>query len=168
MIDRRHAIRLALVALPAAWLPPSAARAQQGFQQFIPLLVDLPGWQGNKPDGVAMDISGSRMITATREYRRGPARLDVQVIVGQAAQGPLAMTQTDMKMETGDARMSTSTVDGLRVAKAYTVGDKSGTIIVALGTSALLSVSFKGLTEDEALTLARQFNWKAVQAAIPK
>jgi hypothetical protein len=53
MIDRRHAIRFILAAVPAAMLP-RAARAQQSFQRFIPFLVELPGWKGNKPDGMAM------------------------------------------------------------------------------------------------------------------
>ena len=71
MIDRRRAIRLALAALPAAQvLRSSAARAEQSFQRFVPFLVDLDGWKGNKPEGMSMETTGASMITATREYRR--------------------------------------------------------------------------------------------------
>ncbi len=171
MIDRRHAIRLALAAaaLPAAWLlPSSAAHAQQSFQRFFPLLVDLQGWKGNKPDGVSLETPGNSMVTATREYERGEARLDAQVIIGPAAQGALAATGAGVKIETSDARMSTSIIDGLQVTTTFTISDKSGAILVALGTSALFTLSFNGVAEDEALTLARKFNWKAIQAAIPK
>ena len=171
MIDRRRAIRLALAAaaLPAVCLlPPSAARAQQSFQRFIPFLVDLPGWKGQKPDGVTIEMSGSSMITATREYERGDARLNAQVITGPAAQGALAATASGIKIETSDARMSTSAIDGLQVSRTFTISNKSGAILVALGPSAMFSLSFNGIAEDEALTLARKFNWKAIQAAIPK
>ena len=89
MIDRRGAIRLALAALPAACLP-QAARAQQSFQRFVPLLVDLPGWKGNKPDGMAMEMAGSSMITATRAYERGDARVNAAILTGMAAQAALA------------------------------------------------------------------------------
>jgi len=167
MIDRRRLVRFALAALPVVL--PQAARAQQAFERFYPFLVDLPGWTGNKPDGLAMQLPGNNnMITASREYRRDNARVSAQVITGPAAQGGLAMIQSGMKMETGDAHMSTETVDGLKLARTYTVHDKSGAIFVGLADNAMFSVSFNGVAEDEALALARRFDWKAIQAALAK
>jgi hypothetical protein len=64
--------------------------------------------------------------------------------------------------------MSTATVDGLTLMRTFQVKDKSGAIIVALGQSALLNVAFTGVPEDEAFGLARRFDWKAIQAALPK
>lgn len=170
MIDRRRATRLvATAALPATWLLRSSpAHAQQSFQRFLPMLVDLQGWKGNKPDGVSMEMPGNSMVAATREYERGDARLNAQIIIGAAAQGALATIAAGMKVETNDARMSTSTIDGLQVATTFTKSDKSGAILVALGASALFTLSFNGVAEEEALTLAKKFNWKAIQAAIAK
>src|SRR5207248_1220709 len=169
MIDRRRAAGLVLAAVPAAWLLPTlAARAQQSFQRFFPFLVDLPDWKGKTPDGVAVEIPGNSMITATREYERGESRLNAQVITGPAAQGALAATAAGMKIETSEARMATSTIDGFRVATTFTFKDKSGAILVALGTSALFTLSFNGVAEDEALALAKKYDWKALQSAIPK
>jgi hypothetical protein len=171
MIDRRCAIRLALAAaaLPgASLLLSSAASAEQAFQRFIPFLVDLPGWQGKKPNGLAMEMSGNSMITATREYGRDGARLNAQIVIGAAAQGALAATHAGIKLETSEGHMITSSVDGLPVTRNYTFKDKSGAILVELGKSAMFALSFNGVTEDEALTLAKTFNWKAMQAALPK
>src|SRR5215472_3859022 len=103
MIDRRRVVRLALAALPAAVLT-RAVHAQQAFERFYPFLIDLPGFTGDKPDGLAMQLPGNNnMMTATRAYRHEGAKLNVQVITGPAAQGGLAMIQSGMKMETGDA-----------------------------------------------------------------
>src|SRR5262249_22601605 len=146
MIDRRRAVCLALAALPAAVLP---ARAQQAFERFYPLLVDLPGWTGNKPDGMAMQLPGATMMTATREYRRENAHVNAQVITGPAAQGGLAMIQSGMKIETSDSHISTETVDGFKLARTFTVHDKSGAIVVGLADNALFSLSFHGVPEDE-------------------
>jgi hypothetical protein len=171
MIDRRRAIHLALAAVTLSGtglLSSSAAHAQQAFQRFFPFLVDLQGWTGNKPDGLAMEIPGNTMVTATREYERGDARLNAQIVLGAAAQGALAATGENIKIETAEGRMSTATIDGMQVTRTFTVSDKSGAILVGLGTSALFTLSFNGVAEDEALMLARKFDWKAIQAATPK
>ena len=149
-------------------LSATPARAQQSFQRFFPLLVDLPGWKAGKPDGVSVEIPGNSMVTATREYLRGEARLNAQIIIGPAAQGALAAANTGIKIETSEARMSTSTIDGLQVTRTFTFADKSGGVIVALGPSAMFTLTSQGIPEDEALGLARKFNWKAMQAAVPK
>jgi hypothetical protein len=171
MLDRRRFIRLvpaAAILTGTALLSSTPPLAQQSFQRFFPLLVDLPGWKGGKPDGASVEIPGNSMVTATREYRRGEARLNAQIITGPAAQGALAATNPGFKVETSDARMSTSTVDGLQVTQTFTFAEKSGSVIVALGPSAMFTLTFNGVPEDEALGFARKFNWKAMQAAVPK
>jgi hypothetical protein len=165
MIDRRRAIRLALAALPAVWLP-QASHAQQSFQRFIPALIDLPGWNGNKPDGMTLEMSGNSMITATRSYERGEARLNASVLTGMAAQGALAATSTGIKIETADMHILTSTMDGFQVTKSYTVSNKAGAIMIALGPAAVFTLTFNNIPEDEALTLARKFDWKGMQAQV--
>ena len=167
MIDRRAALRLAAIALPAAWLALSPAAAQD-FQKFTPFLVELPGWTGNKPDGMAMQMPGASMITASREYRRGEAKLNAHIFTGPPAQGALGVIQSGMKLETAEIHMSTETVDGLSLARTFQVKDQSGTIIVGLGSNAVFTLEFHRVPEDEGLALARRFDWKAIQAAVPK
>jgi hypothetical protein len=169
MIARRGTICFSCflaATLFAAWLLPlPPAHAEQAFLRFTPLLVDLGGWDGKKPEGMSMEMPNNSMTTATRDYRRGSAQLHVAVIVGQAAAGALAPTRTGMNIETSDGHVITSTINGLPVTKTYNIKQKSGAILIALGASALLSVSYDGLTEDEALQLAQKFDWKAIQAA---
>ena len=168
MINRRRVIRvaIAMAALPAAWLlRPSVAYADQAFQRFVPFLVDLEGWQGKKPEGISMEMPGANMISATRDYQRGPARLQAQIITGAAAQMAVAATRSEMNIETSDGRMNNSTIDGLRVNRSFTAKDQSGNVLVALGANQMFSVSFKGVGYEDALTLAKKFDWKAIQAA---
>ena len=165
MFNRRHAIGLLTAALLGCVLQISAAYADQAFQRFFPFLVDLDGWQGKKPDGISMEMPGNTMITATREYQRGPARFHAQVLVGAAAKGALAIAQTGMKIETSEGRMSTSAVDGYQVTRTFNFKDKSGAILIALGSNSVFSVSFNGIADDEALGIAKKFDWKAIQAA---
>jgi hypothetical protein len=166
MINRRRVIRLVLAALAGAWLLQfSAAHADQAFQRFFPLLVDLDGWQGKKPDGMSMEMSNSSTTTATRDYQHGAAQLHAGVIIGAAAVGELAATAANLNIETSDGHMITSKIDGLAVTKSFNIKQKSGAILIALGASAMFSLSHNGITEDEAVTLAEKFDWKALQAA---
>lgn len=166
MINRGFVLGMVLAALSAVCLSEfSPALAEQAFQRFIPLLIDLDGWHGKKPDGLSMEMPNNSMTTAVRDYDRGTAKLHAGVIIGPAAAGALAPTRNAMNIETADGHMITSTINGLPVTKTFNIKDKSGAILVALGPSALLSFSYSGMTEDEALQLAEKFDWKAVQAA---
>jgi len=168
MIDRRTAIGAAVAALPAAWLALSSPAGAQDFQKFTPFLVDLPDWTGKKADGMAMQMPGMSMITATRDYTRGSSKLTASIISGSTAQGMLAAVQPGMKIETAEMHMSSTTVDGVLVARTFNVPEKAGSVLVQLGQTALFSLAFTALPEDEAYTLARRFDWKAIQAALPK
>ena len=68
----------------------------------LPFPVDLDGWQGKKPEGLSMETSGTNMITATREYDRGSAHLQAQMMTGAAAQGALAVTKTGINLESSE------------------------------------------------------------------
>src|ERR1700728_3535888 len=151
---RRRAIFVFSAGLIAAWLlQPMAAFADQAFQRFLPLFVDLDGWQGKKPDGMSMEMGAASMTTATRDYRRDAAQLHATVVLGPAALGMLGPAQAAMNYQTSDGHVITSTINGLTVTKTYNIQQKSGAILVAIGPSAVFSVSYNGITEDEALPL---------------
>src|ERR1700678_3043873 len=101
MINPRRAIYSALVAVSILW-PLSSVRGEQAFQRFLPLLIDLNGWQGKKPDGMSMEMPNNSMPTATRDYQRGAAQLHAGIVTGQAAAGALAPIQTGMNVQTAD------------------------------------------------------------------
>ena len=167
MAKSRSVIFSLLLALPMLW-SVSSARADQAFQRLMPLLVDLDGWQGKKPDGMSMEMPNGSMTTATREYQRGPARAHASVMVGTAAMGALAPMQAGMNVTTSEGHMLTASMHGMQVLKSYTTAQKSGALIVALDKDAMFSLSYNGMTEDEALALAEKFDWKAIQAATKK
>jgi hypothetical protein len=164
MFTPLRTISAAFLILFTLW-PLSAVRADQLYQRFLPLLVDLSGWEGKKADGMSMQMSGASMTTATRDYERGEAQVHASVVIGQAAEGALAPIQTGMKMQTPEGHVITETMRGMSVVKIYNTPEKSGTLMVALGRNAMFSFVYEGLTEDEALPLAEKFDWKAMQSA---
>lgn len=125
MIGRRAAVRIAAVAVPAAWL--TLLSPAQGFQKFTPFLVDLPGWTGNKPDGMAMQCPAPARSPRRASTGAATRSSNAHIFTGPPAQGALRR-DPDREMH-----MSTETVDGLSLARTFQVKDQSGTIIVALG-----------------------------------
>jgi hypothetical protein len=164
MPKSRFIIVSLLLALPVLWAT-APARADQAFQRLMPLLIDLDGWQGKKPDGMSMEMPGGGMTTATREYQKGSAKANAAVMTGQAAAGALASMQAGMNITTSEGHVLTDTMQGLKVMKTYTTSQKSGALLVALDKDAMFSFSYSGVAEDEALALAQKFDWKALQAA---
>jgi hypothetical protein len=164
MFKPRYAISVFALAISMIW-QLGLAQADQPFQRFLPLLVDLSGWQGKKPDGMSMHMSDTSMTTATREYERGAAKVHAVVVVGQAAEGALAPLQGGMNLQTPEGHMVTTTVRGMTVLKAFNTKDKSGSLMVALDKNAMFNFAYEGVAEEEAQALADKFDWKALQAA---
>lgn len=163
MLWARGAALVAAV-LTAVAAPPTA-RAEQPYQRFVPLFVELDGWQGKKPDGMTMEAAGNAMTTATRDYQRGAAQLHAGVVLGEAAAAAMAPIQAGMKVETADGHMITTTLNGMPAIKSYSAPQKTGALMVALGKQAMFTLSYNGIPEDEAVALAEKFDWKAMQAA---
>jgi len=162
-----RAIFVTLMALSILW-PLASAHADQAFQRFLPLLIDLDGWQGKKPDGMSMEMPNNSMTSASRAYQRGSAQLHAGVVMGQAAAAAMAPLQAGMNVQTADGHMISSTVHGLPALKSFNTKQKSGAILIALGKEAIFTLSYNGIAEDEAQALAEKFDWKAIQAAKQK
>ena len=165
MIDRRAAVRLGFGASALALLGPAAGRAEPSVKPLLPFLVDLPGWQGQKPTGFAFDSGGGAVVTATREYRRGADQIHLAIVVGPTAAGALAPIAAGMKLETAEGHMLTGDIAGFKAMRTYQISDKSGAILVALGDRAMLSFGYRGLAEDEALSLLEKLDLAGVRAA---
>ena len=162
----RRAAVLALSGL--AVLSLSFAVSAQSYQALVPFLIDLPQWQGEKPDGMSMQAQGQEMSWATRAYKRGDAELSVMVGVGHplAAQAEQMTTSSFQSEETS---METGPVRGFQVARMHTKADKSGMVMVMLSPGnakgAMLMVQYTGLEPRDALALAERFDWAAMQRA---
>jgi hypothetical protein len=164
-MDRRYFVFGAAALAPAYLSGLAPANAEPAFKRLLPLLGDLPGWTGEKPDGMTMDVGEGAMTTAERKYSKGDATLDVAVVTGPSAAGALGPINSGMKVETSDGHMLPGVIDGFKVLKTYNNNDKSGALMVALDKAVVLTFGYSGVGEDEAVGLARKLNWKALAAA---
>ena len=162
MISRRHALGWATLAAFAAFGFP--AHAEPLFKSLTPLLIELPGWTADKADGMSMDMGDTKMTSASRNYHKGDARIEVAVMVGPAAEGALGAITMGMNVETSEGHMLKAELKGLKALKSFNNNDKSGGVLVALGEQAMFNFSYNGIVEDDAVALAEKFDWKAMQS----
>jgi hypothetical protein len=161
MTSRRNIFRV--VALAATVLLAAPAGAEPQFKSLVPLLVDLNGWTGGKPDGMSMDMGSAKMTTALRKYEKDDASVEASVVMGSPAQAALASISAGINVETMDGHIAKVELKGLPALKTFNTSDSSGTILVALGDQAMFSLNYHGIAEDEAVALAQSFDWKAMQ-----
>jgi hypothetical protein len=138
---------------------------------LVSLLVDLPGWTGENPDGADVSYSGARAITAFRHYESGDKNFDASIMLGLQAQGSWDPGyQEGFKMETSEGLMEVKKIDGFLVFYSFQKSGPSGGLIVliqqALKPSDLGGVflmNFEGMQLDDALQTAQKFNWKKIK-----
>jgi hypothetical protein len=157
---RRREFMMLLGGAAGAW--PRAARAQEAYRRFTPLLMDLPGWTGTQPVGTEEERKGGRVITASRGYERGDARFNAFIISGTAS---LATGRDDgVYITIRPTHKSTSTIDGFQVMTNATPVFVQ--IVITLGPDAIFHLIFNNVAEDEAMAIAQKFDWKGIRALL--
>jgi hypothetical protein len=125
----------------AAW--PRMVLAQQGYERFIPFLIDLPGWTGFAPAGKAEERADGRWMAAWRSYSRGSAVLSAQISLGTLP----PKENYEIRLG-GKNEPKSTTIDGFQVTTGIST-PVIVSILVALGPNA---------------TIAQKFDWKGIQA----
>lgn len=131
-------------------------------------LIDLPGWKGEAPDGMKLDMGGMKMINAHRQYTQGDKEINAIIIIGNPQMAGMASPQQDAaKMETDKLKISTETIKGFQVSIVYDKIEKSGgiTVILLSGQDAgvFFTMSYEGMTDSDALTFAQRFDWNLMK-----
>jgi hypothetical protein len=143
------------------------------YQDVLPYLVDLSGWQSGKPTGMTSSMNGMNMVTASREYSQGEKKFNVSVAFGNPMFGAMSMMGMGMSMniDTPEERIYTKTINGFMVVVTYEKQDKSGSVLVYLkkdqSNSGVITFDFQGISDQEAMQLARKFNWQGIKKLAP-
>lgn len=158
-----------------AILVVAAAVQAESYQTLYPCLVDLSGWTGGEPTGMNMNMSGMVMINSTRTYSKGNEELTAIIMKGDQAFGMGGMQGggmqgSGMHMESPEVNMNIKTINGFQVHTVYDKEENSGAVTVFLtheqAGGAFFTLSYAGISEKEALGLAKKFDWEKIKSKI--
>ena len=176
LIEKRNVVRTisrrAVLGAPATLLIGVApmATAQPNLTALAALLIDLPGWQAEKPDTMSATQGGNTVSYAARQYEQGEKQL--MTMLGRSGlehQVPMAAgnNKDDFSMDVDGISTRIRTLRGFRVATVYEKASNEGMVLVYLGNTATTFVlQFNGITLDEALALTQRFDWTAMQRTL--
>ncbi len=161
---RRNVVLATLIALSFF----AAGVHAQSHDILYPCLIDLPGWKGEAPDGMKLDMGGMKMINAHRQYTQGDKEINAIIIIGNPQMAGVAPPQQGIgKMETDKLKISTETIKGFQVSIVYDKIEKSGgiTVILLSGQDAgvFFTMSYEGMTDSDAVTFAQRFDWNLMK-----
>lgn len=141
--------------LVLAALRVGGAQAQQ-IRDLAPFLIDLPGWENAPVSATNLGVG----LMVQREYTYQAAR-----VLATIATGSLDASAPDP-----DHPPATAIVDGFRLEISHDADTQSGTLVVHLlddeKRPAVFSLEYDGVTDGEALNVARLFDWPGLQRAV--
>lgn len=139
------------------------------YESLTPLLINLNGWEAQSPEGMDMDMGGTKIVQAVREYKKGKKTLNVMVMVGNDM---MAGQMQAKSIETDSAQVTMETIDGFKVLQQYAKKESEGAVVVSLGgkeqKGATFMMNFVGMRPAEALSMAKKFNWSKIQKVTAK
>lgn len=145
---------------------PVNARAES-YETLFPCFIDLPGWEGEEPEGMKVEQAGMKMINAKRAYTKGDKEITAVIMIGNQV-GTGAITLKGMAdIETDEQKVTVKTIKGFLTQTVYDKTDRSGTVTVIIlpreKLGAIFTLSFEGLTEKEAIKVAKRFDWNLIR-----
>lgn len=129
------------------------------------LLIKQSGWTSSTPEGTAMDMGTFKMVNATSIYTNGDKQFEALIIAGNSAM--MQGQSQAMNVESNDAKVNISQIDGYHVVQAYDKSDKTGSVVVNLvkheNDGAMFIINFSNISPKDALTISKNFSWEKMK-----
>ncbi len=141
---------------------------QAAFQPLASLLREVPGWQGDLLV-LELDADGGGGALG-KSYVRGDAVAEIRVLVGPEVKSYLGgMLPGVALMENAALRLERFSEGSFDVVLRREKSAVGGTVVVLLGSDdrGALVVEYERISSDEALALAREFDWRGMAERLP-
>jgi len=133
-------------------------------------LINVKGWTGGKPEGMAMSMGSMKMANAMREYRNKDKKIIVAVTITSSETTLGKIEKISKKDAPDNVKIVTKKVNGFTLKQVYAKerGKQNGTILIRLygkddAKGAVFMLNYENVPDKEALSIAKKFNWKGIK-----
>ena len=128
-------------------------------------LIDIKKWDAEEIEESNVNVAGMKIINVYRTYSKDDKSFDATILVGS---NMMIQGQTQgIDIETSDVKVVTSEIDNFNVIQSFNKDENGGYIVVTLiqglTEGSLFMINFTGLNSDEALDIAKRYNWQEMK-----
>jgi hypothetical protein len=135
------------------------------FREFIKFLVDIKGFEGNKPEGQNISMGNFKASEAERTYKSDEKTLEIKI----ADYTYYPMMKQGLKMlgnfevDSSNQLVKKINLDGFTAILEIKYDSKKGQIIVFMENSIIIVFSGKNITKkEEIISIAKQIDLKGL------
>ena len=170
MKNQKYLKKISLMALVFLFAINNTLFCADSSDELKAFLIDIKGWTAEDLDGSYLNFGGMKMITATRNYNLDDKTLVVMILAGTNSM--LQGQTTIPDIETSDAKVTTTKINDFNVIQTFNKKEDNGYILINLlkknTEGSLLMFNYFGISSEEALKIAKEFDWKKVKAVTSK
>jgi len=176
----RIALRFAIVLLGLLAALTAESRAQNepmliqdvvDAAKLLPIFPDPPsGWTADKPEGETSDVSGSKITTAHRDYKKGGGDnvpiASISIIDSVANPDTIALTIESWKTnsETSEGYTKSVTIDGNPGSESYEKERKHAALRLLIANRYLLAIELQNQDPKELQDWLKRLDLKRLAA----
>ncbi|OGD22061.1 MAG: hypothetical protein A2Y70_00120 [Candidatus Aminicenantes bacterium RBG_13_64_14] len=147
-------IILGLAVLAAGSLAAQEKRVDPvNWRELVSLLVDLPGYEADKPEGATTSMAEFKMSQASRNYRKGDLSVEIQVVDGGFF--PMAYASykalENFEIDTSDQLTRKVTIQGFSGIENIDYEHKSAMLMLLVSDRFLVTVKGEPLGDSAGL-----------------
>jgi hypothetical protein len=150
---------LVLVVLSLTVMMAGSLAAQEkrvdpvNWRELVTFLVDLPGYEADKPEGATTSMAEFKMSQASRNYRKGDLGIEIQVLDGGFFPGAYASYKAmeNFEIDTSEQLARKVTIQGFPGIETIDYGDKTAMLMLLVGDRFLLTVKGEPLSDSAGL-----------------
>ena len=123
------------------------------WRELASLLVDLPGYEGDKPEGATTTMAEFKISQALRNYRKGDLSVDIQIVDGGLFPGAYASYKAleNFEIDTSEQLTRKVTIQGFPGIENIDYENKSAMLMLLVSDRFLVTVQGKPVSDSAGL-----------------
>lgn len=123
------------------------------WRELVPYLIDVPGYEGEKPDGSTITMGEVKISQAERDYTKGEKSLTILIMDGSSML-PLYtswMAMQNFEVDTSEEMIKKTTVEGFSGVEHMQFEDKEAELILALSERMMVQLTGENYEDTKEL-----------------